>query len=326
MAGSDNKEREARSKSKENQARLNNRIWLENYRQMLGKVDKEVQPLDMSNQVNVALRDPVYGQATAAGLTSGQNMLNAWIKGANAKASADREKLANERWIRQMQLEEEDRSLRRKELAEAKQVFVPRMDLPDKDVWLDESAREEDAKRRAALEKIGKSLVARNAIEAQQIQDMRDRELKGYREFMSKQQRSMVPRNTLDYSNVDIDDIGEISEKYGVRSKGGIIDRLLSSSFHNKARREYEKLSGGNRNTVSYKNLAQYQNELVSSGNPEAANKIRLLKQDMARKGIAIKEIVGSEDKNMPLFVLTNVGVLQLTPNGQLEEAQFTVE
>lgn len=115
---------EAQAKSAEAQAKLNSAEWLKNYRQMMEQAGPEVSDVNMRDQIAVAMKDPVYGQATATGLAAGQNMLNSWIAGANSKSRANKEKLANERWIKQMQDADEDRALRRQELAEAKRRVV----------------------------------------------------------------------------------------------------------------------------------------------------------------------------------------------------------
>lgn len=115
---------EAQALSAEAQAKLNSAEWLKNYRQMMEQAGPEVSDVNMRDQIAVAMRDPVYGQATATGLAAGQNMLNSWIAGANSKSRANKEKLANERWIKQMQDADDERALRLKELEESKKRIV----------------------------------------------------------------------------------------------------------------------------------------------------------------------------------------------------------
>lgn len=318
--------------SERNQAFLNNRTWqTKDFREQQDKIPPVMPNVNLQDNMTVALRDPVYGQATATGLAAGQSILNSWIGAANAIAKKEADKLANERWIKAMDDLAEERKLRRDELAESKQVFVPRMDLPEQDAWLSPEAKAEDIKRRSALAALGKAHVAKNAIEAQALQDSQSEALKKYQDWLSQQQRTLVPREAdplagRDLSKTDLASDLKLLNSQGSRSSGGLIDRLFNNStFQNKAARQFESM-GGSRNTVRYDNLAQYANNLVAAGNPDGARKLNQLKSGLARQGDRIIEIVGSDDAAMPVYIRTNRGVYQMLPTGEVEPAQFTVE
>ena len=318
--------------SERNQALLNNRTWqTKDFREQQDKIPPVMPNVNLQDNMLVALKDPVYGQATATGLAAGQSMLNSWIGAANAIAKKEADKLANERWIKAQDDLAKERKLRRDELAESKQVFVPRMDLPEQDVWLSPEAKAEDIKRRSALAALGKAHVAKNAIEAQALQDSQSEALKKYQDWLSQQQRTLIPRETnplagRDLSKTDLASDLELLNSQGSRSSGGLIDRLFNNSaFQNKVARQFESM-GGSRNTVRYDNLAQYANNLVAAGNPDGARKLNQLKSGLARQGDRIIEIVGSDDAAMPVYIRTNRGVYQMLPTGEVEPTQFTVE
>lgn len=322
---------EAKALSAAAQAKLNNADWVAKYREMSKNATPRVDPISMQSQMAAALRDPVYGQATATGLAAGEGMLNSWIAGINSRARRDESKLANERWIKAQDDLAEERKLRRDELAESKQVFVPRMDLPEQDVWLSPEDKAEDVKRRSALAALGKAYVAKNPIEAQALQDSQSEALKKYQDWLAQKQRALIPRETnplagRDISKTDLSSGLELLNSQGSRSSGGLIDRLFNNStFQNKAARQFESM-GGSRNTVRYDNLAQYANNLIAAGNPDGARKLNQLKSGLARQGDHIIEIVGSDDATMPVYIRTNRGVYQMLPTGEVEPTQFTVE
>ncbi len=318
--------------SERNQALLNNRTWqTKDFREQQDKIPPIMPNVNLQDNMTVALRDPVYGQGTATGLAAGQSILNSWIGAANAIAKKEADKLANERWIKAQDDLAKERQLRRDELAESKQVFVPRMDLPEQDVWLSPEAKTEDVKRRSALAALGKARVTKNPIEAQALQDSQSEALKKYQDWLSQQQRALIPRETnpladRDLSETDLASDLELLNSQGSRSSGGLIDRLFNNStFQNKAARQFESM-GGSRNTVRYDNLAQYANNLIAAGNPDGARKLNQLKSGLARQGDRIIEIVGSGDATMPVYIRTNRGVYQMLPTGEVEPTQFTVE
>ena len=93
---------EAKALSAAAQAKLNNTDWMAKYREISKNATPRVDPISMQSQMAAALRDPVYGQATATGLAAGEGMLNSWIAGINSRARRDENNLANERWINAM--------------------------------------------------------------------------------------------------------------------------------------------------------------------------------------------------------------------------------
>ena len=106
---------EARAMSAAEQARLNSADWINKYRAALGSVTPRADQLSMQDQISTAMKDPVYGQATATGLSSGQNMLNSWIAGINAKSRMDERNLENERWIKQLEDANDEKNYRREQ-------------------------------------------------------------------------------------------------------------------------------------------------------------------------------------------------------------------
>lgn len=156
--------------SERSQAFLNNRAWqTKDFREQQGKVSPVLPDVDLRDNMMIALRDPVYGQATATGLAAGQNMLNSWIAGANSKSRANKEKLANERWIKLAQDADEDRALRRQELEESKKQIVqaPGYSL---DAFKEKSVRS-DPSLVAALDRLNTTHIAKNPEEAARLQN-----------------------------------------------------------------------------------------------------------------------------------------------------------
>ena len=91
------------NKQKSDEAAQKNKDWVAQYRQKIAGAKTPLDPVSVDSQVNVALRDPVYGQATATGLTMGNNILNTWINAHNADARREAEELKTERWLKQAQ-------------------------------------------------------------------------------------------------------------------------------------------------------------------------------------------------------------------------------
>lgn len=157
----------ADTKSKKTQAELNSRQWLENtYRPMVQRATPRVDPISMQSQMVAALRDPVYGQATATGLAAGEGLLNSWIAGINSRARKDEGELSNERWIKQMQDADKDRELRRKELEESKKEIVDA--VPYQLDAFKEKLVLSNPENKALYESLSKPYVAKDRFEAAQ--------------------------------------------------------------------------------------------------------------------------------------------------------------
>ena len=90
-------------KKKKKSAAERNNEFIAQYRQKLEQINPQLPEADVTNQINVALRDPVYGQATATGLAMGNNILNSWIKARNAENAKKANELEQERWLKQNQ-------------------------------------------------------------------------------------------------------------------------------------------------------------------------------------------------------------------------------
>ena len=160
---------EAKALSAAAQAKLNNADWVAKYREMSKNATPRVDPISMQSQMAAALRDPVYGQATATGLAAGEGMLNSWIAGINSRARRDEDKLANERWIKAMDDLAKERELRQAELDESKKQVVqaPGYTLDA----FKESAIRSNPKYAAALNRLNTTQVGKNAEEAAKIQN-----------------------------------------------------------------------------------------------------------------------------------------------------------
>lgn len=106
MAELENKTLESKTispKPKKKSAAERNNEFIARYRQKLEQINPQLPETDVTNQINVALRDPVYGQATATGLAMGNNILNSWIKARNAENAKKANELEQERWLKQNQ-------------------------------------------------------------------------------------------------------------------------------------------------------------------------------------------------------------------------------
>ena len=93
----------SKPKKEKKSATERNNEFIAQYRQKLDQINPQLPETDVSDQVNVALRDPVYGQATATGLAMGNNILNTWIKAKNAENAQKAKELEQERWLKQTQ-------------------------------------------------------------------------------------------------------------------------------------------------------------------------------------------------------------------------------
>ena len=160
---------EAKALSAAAQAKLNNADWVAKYREMSKNATPRVDPISMQSQMAAALRDPVYGQATATGLAAGEGMLNSWIAGINSRARRDEAELANERWIKAQDDLAKERELRQAELDEAKKQVVqaPGYTLDA----FKESAIRSNPKYAEALNRLNTTQVGKNAEEAARIQN-----------------------------------------------------------------------------------------------------------------------------------------------------------
>lgn len=108
--------------------------FIERYKEAARNATMELDPVSFQSNINVAMRDPVYGNATATGLATGQSLLNSWIAGNNAKARRDKEALNDMRWIKQMEDADEERAYRAKRDIVSDDFTRQRLDLAKKQI------------------------------------------------------------------------------------------------------------------------------------------------------------------------------------------------
>lgn len=322
---------EAQALSAEAQAKLNSAEWLKNYRQMMEQASPEVSDVNMRGQIAVAMRDPVYGQATATGLAAGQNMLNSWIAGANSKSIANKEKLANERWIKQMQDADEDRALRRKELAEAKKVPIESMSF---DPIYFTSKEDKDKYNQMISDPVFKAQIAANPIEAFHIQEARKAKQKQIDEFSKNVKRSVMPdRKIIDAAaKQEAVKAGgglkglEALNSMGNVSSGNFWDRLWNDTdFQIKVADKLES-QRGSRATRSFKNLAQYQNMLSKTDRMNEARMLGTLIREQLKGADPILEVIAGEAEDSPVYLRTKGGAYVFEPSRPTELLPFVVE
>lgn len=314
---------EAKALSAAAQAKLNNADWIAKYREMSKNVTPRVDPISMQSQMVAALRDPVYGQATATGLAAGEGMLNSWIAGINSRARRDEGNLANERWIKQMQDADEDRKLRRDELAEAKKVYVPGVELPDPLIFADEATRKADLEARAKVHTQGR--VAKNKIEAAKMAEENNRALIEYLKGREKAPKtlSVKPRTQDEVmgdahetarSTGDIFSGLKVIDEAGKASKGDFSSRSFNDSpLQIKISKFLEDELGPG--TVRYKGLSGYAKDLKKAGMHDAGNQILNLIPKLAREGHKTLELIVGDNPRSPAYLRTSQGLFILSPD-----------
>lgn len=305
----------ADTESKKTQAELNSRQWLENtYRPMAQKFTPRVDPISMQSQMAAALRDPVYGQATATGLAAGEGMLNSWIAGINSRARKDEGELANERWIKQMQDADEDRALRRQELAEAKKRY-----LPGSSAVTDDFLSNEDKKTLDAMNKgVSEGKVFDNDIEYQKGLDAQSKAIAARQEFLDSRRRNM---------NITGEQLDKVGATKGM-TKEQAMDKF-GTQRHDKSwfpkwmggTTEFEdsvsKLFEANYGDPRFNRMTPLQliNRIQNTGNERGANKIRAIIGDLVKEGNKIDEIVGGVRPEDPIYIRIGGQAYILEPN-----------
>ena len=322
----------ADAKSKKTQAELNSRAWLENtYRPMAQKATPEVDPISMQSHMVAALRDPVYGQATATGLAAGEGMLNSWIAGINSRARRDEGNLANERWIKQIQDLNEDRKLRRQELAESKKTPVESVNF---DPMYFASKEDTDKYNQMISDPVFKAQVAKDLITAFNILEARKAKQKQIDEFSKNVKRSVMPdRKIIDAAaKQEASKVGggikglEALNSMGNVSSGNFWDRVWNDTdFQIKVADKLEN-QRGNRATRAFKNLAQYQNMLSKTGHMNEARMLGTLIRDQLKGADPILEVIAGEAEDSPVYIRTKGGAYVFEPSRPTELLPFVVE
>lgn len=302
------------AKSKSEQAKLNNADWVTKYREKAKNVTPRVDPISMQSQMAAALRDPVYGQATATGLASGEGMLNSWIAGINSRARKDEGELANERWIKQMQDVDEDRKLRREELAESKKRYLPGAIAVTDDFLSNEDKNILDTMNKGVSE--GK--VFDNEIEYQKGLDAQAKAIAARQEFLDSRRRNM------NITGEQLDKIGategmtreQAMDKYGTqRHDRSWFPKWMggTTEFEDSVSKLFEKNYGDPR--FNRMTPLQLINRIQSTGNERGANKIRAVIGDIVKEGNKIEEIVGGVRPEDPIYIRIGGQAYILEPN-----------
>lgn len=322
----------ADTESKKTQAELNSRQWLENtYRPMAQKFTPRVDPVSMQSQMATALKDPVYGQATATGLAAGEGMLNSWIAGINSRARRDEAALANERWIKQMQDADADRALRRQELAESKKTPVESVEF---DPIYFASKEDTDKYNQMISDPIFKAQVAKDPITAFKILEARKAKQKQIDEFNKNVKRSVMPdRKTIDAAvEKEVAKTGkglaglEAFDSMGRLSNGGWWDRTFNDTSFQKSVADKLEEQRGNRATRAFNNLAAYQNMLSKTDHMNEARMLGQLIRDQLKGADPILEVIAGEAEDSPVYIRSKGGAYTFDPLRPKELLPFVVE
>ena len=302
-------------KSKERKSAVErNNEFIAQYRQKLDQINPQLPEADVSNQVNVALRDPVYGQATATGLTMGNNILNTWIKARNAENAKKANELDQERWLKQMQDADEDRALRRDELAEAKKRYLPAAGVVTDDFLSNEDKNILDTMNKS----LSKGKIFDNEIEYQKGLDAQAKAIAARQEFLDSRRRNM------NITGEQLDKIGategmtreQAIDKYGTqRHDRSWFPKWMggTTEFEDSVSKLFEKNYGDPR--FNRMTPLQFINRFQSTGNERGANKIRALIGNLVKEGNKIDEIVGGVRPEDPVYIRIGGQAYILEPN-----------
>lgn len=331
------------NKQKSDEAAQKNKDWVTQYRQKFAGAKTPLDPVSVNSQVNVALRDPVYGQATATGLTMGNNILNTWINAHNADARREAEELKTERWLKQLADTEEDKQYQRKWSEEERAHQREREKLSDKrfigaesfDPLLNVSSEDKAEYAKMISDPLFGAQIVDNPLLAAQIEDKRNKRRAEIAKWTAERNRSVMPSSedrakmnaALKKEALSKEDFTEgfgVLDSAGRESSGGFLDRLLRDSpFQIAVSKNLEAVTG-NKNTIKFDNIAQYQNMLSKTGRIDEARQVGKIIKDALIQGLKIEELVGSPDPNAPLYMKTNKGVYIITPDLRFEpDIQF---
>ena len=334
---------EARALSAAAQAKLNNADWVAKYREMSKNVTPRVDPISMQSQMAAALRDPVYGQATATGLAAGEGMLNSWIAGINSRARRDEANLADERWIkaqddlakereenkRRWEAEaaegkrrfgilqkaaDEDRKLRRDELAESKKRYLPGVSEVE-DAFLSPEDQKELGTMNAGL---AKGQIFDNPIAYEQALDAQRRAVENRQKFLDSRRRNLnITGEALDAAGATKGMTKEQAmDKYGVqRHDRSWLPKWMggTTEFEDSVSNLFEENYGDPR--FNRMTPIQLINRFQNTGNERGANKLRALIGNLVKEGNKIDEIVGGVRPEDPVYVRIGGQAYILEPN-----------
>ena len=301
--------------SERNQALLNNRTWqTKDFREQQDKIPPVMPNVNLQDNMLVALKDPVYGQATATGLAAGQSMLNSWIGAANAIAKKEADKLANERWIKAQDDLAEERKLRRDELDEAKKRYLPGVSEVEDAFLSPEDQKALDAKNKV----LAKGRIFNNPMAYEQARDAQRRAVEERQKFLDSRRRNLnITGEALDAAGATKDMTKEQAmDKYGVqRHDKSWLPKWMggTTEFEDSVSNLFKQNYGDPR--FNRMTPIQLINRFQNTGNERGANKIRALIGNLVKEGNNIDEIVGGVRPEDPVYVRIGGQAYILEPN-----------
>ena len=305
---------EAKALSAASQAKLNNADWVAKYREMSKNATPRVDSISMQSQMAAALRDPVYGQATATGLAAGEGMLNSWIAGINSRARRDENNLANERWIKAMDDLAKERELRQAELDESKKRYLPGVSEVEDAFLSPEDQKALDAKNKV----LAKGQIFNNPMAYEQALDAQRRAVEERQKFLDSRRRNLnITGEALDAAGATKGMTKEQAmDKYGVqRHNKSWLPKWMggTTEFEDSVSNLFKRNYGDPR--FNRMTPIQLINRFQNTGNERGANKIRALIGNLVKEGNKIDEIVGGVRPEDPVYVRIGGQAYILEPN-----------
>lgn len=292
---------EAKALSAAAQAKLNNADWMAKYREMSKSATPRVDSISMQSQMAAALRDPVYGQATATGLAAGEGMLNSWIAGINSRARRDEDKLANERWIKAMDDLAEDRKLRRDELAESKKRYLPGVPEVEDAFLSPEDQKVLDAKNKV----LSRGQIFNDPMAYEQALDAQGRAVEDRQKFLDSRRRTLnVTGEALDAAGATKGMTKEQAmSKYGTQ----FADSMIRPKFLGGTSKLEDDLSEMFRQTYGDPRFnrmtpLQFINRFEAIGNKRGADKLRAVIGSLVKDGYRIDEVLSGVRPEDPVY------------------------
>ena len=288
--------------SERNQALLNNRTWqTKDFREQQDKIPPVMPNVNLQDNMLVALKDPVYGQATATGLAAGQSMLNSWIGAANAIAKKEADKLANERWIKAVDDLAKERELRQAELDEAKKRY-----LPGESEVEDPFLSPEDQKVLDAMnKKIARGQIYNNQVAYEQGLDARKRAVENRQKFLDSRKRSLnITGEALDAAGATKGMTKEQAmDKYGTQyAQSSFLPKWLGGTDgleDQVSKLLYDAYKDSRFNVMT---PLQFINRFEAINNKKGADKLRSVIGSLVKEGYRIDKIIGGMRPDDPVY------------------------
>lgn len=301
--------------SERNQALLNNRTWqTKDFREQQDKIPPVMPNVNLQDNMTVALRDPVYGQATATGLAAGQAMLNSWIGAANAKAQQARDKLANERWIKAQDDLAKERKLRQDEIAESKKRYLPGVSELE-DAFLSP----EDQKALGVMNAdLAKGQTFDNPIAYEQALDTQRRAVENRQKFLDSRRRNLnITGEAIDAAGATKGMTKEQAmDKYGTQyAQSSFLPKWLGGTDRledQMSKLLYDTYKDSRFNVMT---PLQFINRFEAIGNKRGADKLRAVIGSLSREGHRIDKVIGGIRPEDPVYFKIGGELKLLEPN-----------